>query len=121
MSIFLAALGCYMAVVGAALCFKPPLGKRLADLWLKDKVHRGWALVTLGIGALLIWAAPVSRAVLFIQVLGWLTVLKGIYLLIAPRGQLVGVVKWWNRLSEGRYRLWGLVTLTLGAAILITL
>jgi uncharacterized protein YjeT (DUF2065 family) len=75
-------------------------------------------LVTVAVGALLLWAAPASRAIPLIQLLGWLALLKGVYLLVAPRKQLMGIVQWWNRLSHGSLRLWGLVSLGVGIAML---
>ena len=121
MRLFLGVFGTYMVVIGALLCATPRVGKRLTDVWMKDKVSRGWALVTAGVGLLFLWAASASRAPLFIQVLGALSILKGIYLLVAPRAPLLAVVKWWNHLSPGTYRVWGLVTLAMGAAVLWTL
>ena len=120
MEVVLWIIGGYMVVMGALLCAKPLVGKRLADVWMKDKIHRGWALVTVGVGVLLLWAAPAGRATLFIQVLGCLSVLKGIYLLIAPRAQLMGVVTWWNRLPQMAHRVWGVVALAMGAVIITT-
>ena len=118
MTLVLRVFGWYLVVVGALLCARPPLGKRLADWWLKDKLSRPWALLPLGLGLLLLWAAPASRAPRFIQVLGGLGVLKGAYLLIAPAGQLAGVVRWWHQLPPAGHRWWGLASLLLGAAIL---
>ena len=121
MRLVLYVFGYYVAVIGVLLCVKPALGKRLADWWMKDKLNRAWAVVTGGLGVLLILAAPASRATGFIHVLGVLSILKGIYLLVAARSQLIGIVNWWNRLSQKAYRLWGLVTLVIGVAILATL
>ena len=121
MKIVLVVLGVYMSVVGLLLCVAPTLGKRLTEVWMKDKISRGWALVTLGVGALLICAASASRAPIYIYVLGWTSVAKGVYLVIAPRPQLLRVVTWWHGLSQGFLRLWGVVALGMGAAILLTL
>ena len=118
MRLFLGVLGWYLLIVGGLLCAKPVLGKRLADVWMKDKIHRGWALVTVTVGLLFLWAAPSSRAILFIQILGWLTILKGAYLLVGPRKQLMRIVEWWHGLPQGGLRVWGLVSLAVGLAIL---
>ncbi|MBI2105107.1 MAG: hypothetical protein HYT90_06005 [Candidatus Omnitrophica bacterium] len=118
MGIVLAVFGWYLVVVGALLCAKPPMGKRLADWWLKDKLSRRWALLPLAVGLLVLWAAPASRVPTFIRTLGWLGVLKGIVLLIAPREPLMQFVSWWHRLPSGGLRLWGVVAAAFGAAIL---
>ncbi len=121
MTLFLAIFAWYMAGVGALMVLSPARAKRMTDLWMKDKVHRVLALVPAGIGVLLVWAAPASRAPIFIQVLGGISVFKAAYLLIAPKRQLKEIVDWWNGLSQGRYRLWGLLTLVLGICIITTL
>jgi len=118
MGIALAVFGWYLVVVGAALCAKPAAGKRLADWWLKDKLSRPWALFPLAVGLLLLWAAPASRTPVFIRALGWVGVLKGIVLLVAPREPLVRCVSWWNDLPQAGLRLWGAVAMAFGAAVL---
>lgn len=121
MQIALAVFGWYLIGVGALLCAKPPLGKRMADWWLKDKVSRRWALLPLAVGALLLWAAPGSRAPVFVRTLGGLGVLKGAILLVAPREPLVRFVSWWNYLPPAGLRLWGVLAVALGAALLVSL
>jgi uncharacterized protein YjeT (DUF2065 family) len=121
MRLVLLVLGWYLVIVGVALALVPTVGKRLTDLWLKDKVHRRWAMVTLALGVVILWAAPASRAVTFIYVFGGLSVLKGIYLLIAPRAQLLEIVRWWNTLPQPILRVWGAVAVGIGAAMLMTL
>lgn len=119
MAFLLGVFGWYLIVVGVLLCARPPLGKRLADWWLKDKLSRPWALLPFGVGLLLLWAAPASRTPWFLQAVGGLGVLKSAYLLIAPRGQWTGLISWWHRLSSAGYRWWGLLTFLLGAIILV--
>lgn len=121
MTLFLAAFAWYMAGVGALMVLSPARAKRMTDLWMKDKINRAFVVLPAGIGALLVWAAPASRAPIFIQVLGGITLLKAAYLLVAPKRQLKEIVDWWNGLSQGRYRLWGLLTLALGIGIITTL
>ena len=121
MKLVLMFLGWYLILLGALLFGRPPLGKQLADWAMKDKTSRAWALVTAGFGVLFVWAATASRISPFIYVLGGLTMLKGIYLLLAPRAQLVGLVDWWNRLPQLAYRVWGAVALALGGLIVATL
>ena len=121
MNLVLIVFGWYLIGVGALLCAKPPMGKRMADWWLKDKLSRRWVLLPLAVGMLLLWAAPGSRAPVFIRTLGGLGVLKGIVLLIAPREPLVRFVSWWNYLSPAGLRLWGGLVMAFGAAMLVSL
>lgn len=118
MGLALAVFGWYLVVVGALLAAKPPVGKRLADWWLKDKLSRPWALLPLAAGILLLWAAPASRVPTFIQTLGGLGVLKGVVLLVVPRAPLLRFVAWWNDLPPAGLRLWGAVAVVVGAVVL---
>ena len=121
MRVVLWIVGNYMAVMGFIMAVKPALGKRLTDWMLKDKVSRRWALLTLAVGAVIFWAAPASHAPVFIQILGGISVGKGVYLLVAPRDQLMGVMEWWYRLPPSSVRLWGLVAVIIGVGVLGTL
>jgi hypothetical protein len=121
MRLLLAFFGGYMFVVGGMLLLTPAMGRRLTDLWMKDKIHRPLAVLPLAIGGVLLWAAPASQAPLYIQVLGGLSLLKGVYLFVAPKAQLAGIVRWWQRMAPAGLRLWGLVTLFMGGAVLWTL
>ena len=121
MAFFLAAFAWYMVFVGGFLFVNPVMGKRLTKIWMKDKISRRWAVLTAAFGAALIWAAPASNSPGFITVLGWLTLFKAGYLVVAPRQQLKAVVHWWEHLSQGSYRLWGLFSLVVGVCIITTI
>ena len=121
MRIFLCVFSWYYVVIGLLLCVTPALGKRLANMWMKDKISRAWAVVTIAFGALFFWAAPASRATIFVQTLGGIAVLKGIYLVLAPRAQLTGIVTWWQQVPRRTLRLLGLFTFAIGASILTSL
>jgi uncharacterized protein YjeT (DUF2065 family) len=121
MRIVLVMLGGYMAIAGVLLLLHPTFGKQCVDVLLKDKVSRRWAVVTVLLGVLIWWAAPASGVSRFIQVLGGITVVKGLYLIIAPREQLRRVIDWWYGLPRTAVRYWGVVAIVPGGAILLTL
>ncbi len=112
-------LSLYSGLMGVLLVLVPKQGKLMADLLLKDKSHRGWALFTIVMGLGLLLAAPETRWSGLIAVLGVMTGIKGLYLLIAPREQLLGVVRWWDQLELKFYRLWGAVAM--GFSVLLAL
>jgi len=120
MHLVLAVLGWCFVVIGGLLVISPPLGKRVSTLGAKNRVSRAWAPVTLGLTLLILWAAPASRYPLFILFLGALSALKVVYLLLMPRSQLEDVLTWWREMPDLTCRLWGLVTLAMGAAVLAT-
>ena len=115
------ALSLYLGVMGLLLVLVPTQGKKLADILLKDKSHRGWALFTILVGLGLLIAARQTRWSAFIAVLGVTTAIKGLYLLIAPREQLLGVVRWWDQLQPPLYRLWGAVSIVFSILIALAI
>lgn len=113
------ALSAYMIVMGTLLISAPVWGKRMADWLLRDKTHRGFALITLAIGVGLFFAASEARWPVFIAALGALTAIKGCYLLVAPREQLRGVVERWEALPVAWRRGWGVAGLAAGVLMAI--
>lgn len=121
MRMLLIVFGVYMAAAGALLIARPSIVSRSADWWVKRLEVRAWALLVLALGALILWAAPASRAPIFIRVLGGLSIAKGLYLLLAPRAQLGRFVARWTGLPADVYRLWGLAAAVIGGLLIATL
>jgi len=113
--------GVYFAAFGVLMMVSPALSKRMVKGWMKDRVSRLWAPVTLAVAMLLFWASPASRRPLFILFLGALSALKAVYLLVTPKSQIEDVMAWWYGLSNAKHRLWGLASLAIGAAVLLTI
>lgn len=116
--LILLAAGSYAALVGAALAASPPVGKRLTAWLFKDKVSRPWALMPLGMGLALMWASEAGRFPQLIRLLGLLSFLKSCYLLVAPRPSALRILRWWQGLPSVQYRIWGAVSLLVGALLL---
>jgi hypothetical protein len=70
-------------------------------------------------GLLLILSARASGFFWFIVILGLLAIGKGVYLLVAPHGQIEALLNWWSGSAQDRtYRLWGLIIVLLGMVVL---
>ena len=117
MRLFLACFGAYLMLVGALLALQPPLGKRLTDWWLKDKVRRPWALLPGILGAVLLWWANRSHAPRLFTLLGVLGLVKAAYLLVAPKAQLRRLLTWWGHRPMLFYRFWGLIAVIMGVVV----
>lgn len=79
-----------------------------------------WAVLPLGIGLILVVGAFGSPGVFWLAlVIGLLALLKGVYLLAGPSNHIQALTAWWrDQVSDETVRLFGLVTLLLGGAIL---
>lgn len=71
-------------------------------------------MVRLGIGALLLLAAPHSRFPLAFEILGWLAVLAAVLIAVAGRARIGRLLDWWFRRSRTGIRLWSLAGLAFG-------
>ena len=114
MKVVLWLVGGYMLGAGMALVAKPGAITRLAELVVIGPRRYVWALIAGVFGAGLLWAAPASRAPRFIQVLGCVALLKGVVLLILPQAAFLRFVG----LPRAVHRLWALVAMAIGIAVL---
>ena len=122
MRIALFAFAVYMVGAGILLLFEPKVMRKLVKSWMRGKKpNRLMALSPLIIGWLLLWAAPASEVTVYVKVLGWLALLKGVYFLLLPAKSITGVITWWLDLPAGAYVMWGFIAVAAGLPILVTL
>ncbi len=120
MRLWLLIVGGYFVFAGAALVLAPHGFKRFYARHVQNKPFRKWAVISLAFGLLLLWALPASQAPMLIWILAGMSLAKAVYLFLASRAHLNRVVEWWLKLPLIRLRLWGLVALVMGAAVLAT-
>ena len=88
---------------------------------LKVTDPRKWSPVAIAAGVLFLLSASSSSQVTFIVILGLLSLLKGLVFLFGPREKVKGMIDWWFKASDKTYRVWGVVVMGLGIAILFTI
>lgn len=88
---------------------------------LKVTDPRKWSPLPLAGGILFLLSASSSSQVTFIVILGLLSLLKGLVFLFGPREKVKGMIDWWFKASDKTYRVWGVVVMGLGIAILFTI
>ncbi|MBW2260084.1 MAG: hypothetical protein JRF18_06485, partial [Deltaproteobacteria bacterium] len=66
-------------------------------------------------------AASSSSQATFIIVLGLLALLKGLIFLFGPQDKVRRMIEWWLECSDKMYRVWAVVVIGLGIAILVTI
>ena len=57
----------------------------------------------------------------FIIVLGLLAVMKGLLFLFGPQEKVKRMIEWWLEGSDQKFKVWAVVAIGLGIAILVTI
>jgi hypothetical protein len=69
------------------------------------------------VGAALLLAAPSSRAPLYLEVLGWLSLLSGLVTPFVGARRLEAILAWWRERSNGAVRVWSVLVLLFGISL----
>lgn len=111
-------IGLAWVVMGVGSVLAPHRTKNMVQKYIGTKKIQVWAVIILLMGILLVVGSFKARVHLYVLILGFLALLKGILLFIKPEmaQRLIG---WWLNQSERAYQIWGLVVYTLGLFLLI--
>ncbi len=116
---FLYGLALFWIAVGSLFILYTEESRRFIGNFMGKVSLRSLAFMPIVVGVLLIVSAKASGAFWFIVILGLLAIGKGVYFLLAPSAQIKSFLTWWLDSTQDRtYRLWGLIIVVLGMAIL---
>lgn len=118
---FLFVMGLAWVIGGTLMVFAIQVVKEEYFSRIKIEDPRKWSPLPLAGGILFLLAASSSSQVTFIVILGLLSLLKGLVFLFGPREKVKGMIDWWFKSSDKTYRVWGVVVMGLGIAILFTI
>jgi uncharacterized protein YjeT (DUF2065 family) len=118
---FLFVMGLIWVIGGTLMLFAIRVVKEEYFSRIKIEDPRKWSPLPLAGGILFLLAASSSSQVTFIVILGLLSLLKGLVFLFGPREKVKGMIDWWFKASDKTYRVWGVVVMGLGIAILFTI
>jgi len=118
---FLFAMGLIWVIGGTLMVFAVRVVREEYFSRIKIEDPRKWSPLPLAGGILFLLAASSSSQVTFIVILGLLSLLKGLVFLFGPREKVKGMIDWWFKASDKTYRVWGVVVMGLGIAILFTI
>jgi uncharacterized protein YjeT (DUF2065 family) len=118
---FLFVMGLAWVIGGTLMVFAIRVVKEEYFSRFKIEDPRKWSPLPLAGGILFLLAASSSSQVTFIVILGLLSLLKGLVFLFGPREKVKGMIDWWFKSSDKTYRVWGVVVMGLGIAILFTI
>lgn len=117
MTLAVAVFGLFVAALGLVGLFSP---ERLLAV-VTDAQSRlglyGIAGLRLLIGAALLLAAPMSRAPLYLTVLGGLSLVSAAVTPLVGARRLEAILDWWRARSRGAVRAWSGFVLCFGASL----
>ena len=106
MTLAVTLFGLFIAALGLAGLVSPP---RLLALVARARSQLGLYFIAglrLLLGVALLLAAPSSRAVLYLQVLGWLALVSGILTPFFGVRRFEAILEWWRERTPWVVRLW---------------
>ncbi len=118
MRIFLLIIGIFMTLEGIFLILLTRLVKNWSTKLLSIKNYKPWGTVGIILSILLFLASPFSRLSLLIILLGLGALFKGLFFTLTSYDKAKFFVNWWISLSEGNFRILGVVVLILGILII---
>jgi len=121
MRIFLLIIGIFMMLEGIFLILLTRFVKNWATKLLSIKNYKPWGIISIVVSILLFLASPFSRISLLIVLLGLGALFKGLFFTLTPYDKAKFFVNWWISLSEGNFRILGVVVLALGILIIRSL
>ena len=114
--LLIVAVGLLLVFLGVVGIVSPP---RVFE-WVEHlRTRRGLMLVgalRLTIGVVLLVVAPQSRAPLYLQLFGLLSVLSGLAAPFVGVARVEALIRWWQARPAGLLRLWCLLVVAIGAS-----
>lgn len=115
---FLLLLGYFWAALGACtIAFTGSIRKHYGT-FIEGNHPKTMGALALLVGGLLISCGTERRFYIFVFLLGLTQIIKGCFLLFGSKGNVERLINWWLNTSIFIYRLWGLITLTMGIILI---
>lgn len=116
---FLYAISILWIAVGSCAILYTSKTRSVFEKMVKEIDRRIVAVIPFAVGISLILAAPASRVSWVIRLIGFMGILKGVFIFAAPAGVYDKINHWYlNALSDQTHRLWGIIALIFGTAVL---
>ncbi len=116
---FLYAISLIWIAMGCCIILYTSETRKVVKRTLEGTDRRILSVLPLIAGILFLFAASASRNSWFIRCIGLISVLKGVVIFLNPKDIHDGITDWYlNSLSDQTHRLFGIITLILGTAVL---
>ena len=118
---YLFVMGLLWVMSGTLMIFSTGLVREYYIGKVKAWDHRVFSPLALAAGVLFFLAASASSQPTFIVVLGLLSLAKGLLLALGPHEKVRKMINWWCEASDQVYRIWGILAMAIGIAVLVTI
>ena len=115
---FIYLVGVIWIGVGAVYILYTEEARDTVRMVLKRYQRQVFAVVALIIGALLVAAAFFSHKTWLVAILGGLALAKSAYLFFNPGNTYEALVTWYLKATDQTYRLFGMIMVVLGTALI---
>lgn len=117
MTLAVALFGCFIAALGFAGILSP---ERLLAAVTRAQSQLGLHLIAgirLLLGVALLFAAPSSRAPLYLQIVGGLSILSGAVTPFVGVARFEAILGWWRERTPSAVRLWSAFVVVFGLSL----
>ena len=118
---FLFAIGIIWVMCGTFMLFSTQSMREKCYTKLRPRDPRMFSPLAIIVGVLMLLSASSSSQPTFIVILGLIALTKGLVFLFAPREKVKRVIDWWFEGTDRTQKVWGVLSLALGIAVLGTL
>ena len=116
---FLYAISLIWIAIGCCIILYTSETRKVVKRTLEGTDRRILSVLPFIAGILFLFAASASRNLWFIRCLGLISILKGVVIFLNPKDIHDDITDWYlNSLSDQTHRLFGIITLILGTAVL---
>jgi len=116
---FLYAISLIWIAMGCCIILYTSETRKVVKRTLEGTDRRIISILPFIAGVLFLFAASASRNSWFIRCIGLISVLKGVVIFLNPKDIYDDIIDWYlNSLSDQTHRLFGIITLILGTAVL---
>ncbi|MBL7179080.1 MAG: hypothetical protein ISS65_02575 [Desulfobacterales bacterium] len=116
---FLYAFSLYWIAIGSCAILYTSAARNVMARMIREVDRRILSIVAFIAGIAFLFAASSSSVPWLIRLFGLMGILKGVYILVAPKNLYDQINDWYlDSFSDQTYRLWGIISLVIGTAVL---
>jgi len=114
MVILVRLLGAAIAACSIIYLINPEAMKKYMLFWITGRMIFAGAILAISIGIILLIAAPRCRLAWFVNLMGFLSIIKGLYIFTFGQKSLTSMLNWWISKPPAALRIVAILELALG-------